>query len=83
MLLFPMQGGVDYSFSAVNVTFSEGMTRQCVMININDDDLLENSESFFVELATFQRNVILDSNQTTVNIADNDGELTIYCCTDL
>ena len=51
------------------------MTRQCVDIEIIDDDLLETSESFFAQLDAFEPNVFLDSVQATVNIADNDGML--------
>ena len=66
---------MDYSFPAVNLTFSSSMTRQCVDIEIIDDDLLETSESFFAQLDAFEPNVFLDSVQATVNIADNDGML--------
>ena len=49
-------------------------TMQCVMIGIIDDSLLELTESFTVQLTAFQANVVLDPDQATVNIADNDGE---------
>lgn len=70
-------GGVDYSFSAVNLTFSmSSTTRQCVNITIVDDDLLEPSELFLVQLAAFDPNVFLEpSHEATITIADNDGML--------
>ena len=66
---------MDYSFSAMNQTFSESIPKQCVNISIVNDNLLEVSESFFVHLTAFRPNIILNPNRTTVNIADNDGEL--------
>ena len=68
-------GGVDYSFSATNRTFSESIPMQCVNISIVNDNILEASESFFLHLTAFRPDIILDPSRTTVNIADNDGEL--------
>ena len=67
---------MDYSYSAVKLIFSGSMMRQCVNITIIDDNLCELSESFFVQLAAFDPNIVLDPNQATSNIADNDCTLT-------
>ena len=69
---------MDYSFSAVKLIFSGSMMRQCVNITIIDDDLCERSESFFVQLAAFDPNIVLAPNQATSNIADNDSTLTSF-----
>ena len=53
--------------------------KQCVQINITDDDVLETMERFRVELF-FQNNpnIIFEGRRLQVNIEDNDGESALY-----
>ena len=67
---------MDYDDLSTIVTFGECDSRQCVTITIEDDEVLENVESFFVNLS---RSPGLDSRITLnpviaeVQITDNDG----------
>ena len=44
-------------------------------ITIIDDGLVEQPESFLVQLTAFEPNVFLDPQEAIVTIADNDGML--------
>lgn len=58
----------------VPVIFQPGEDEQGVIIDILDDDVFEETESFFVTLTTNQSNVILDDvTEAEVIIRDNDG----------
>ena len=62
----------------VTLQFSNQTTSQTVRIVIEDDDILENDENFFGNLATLDGSVILDPEQAEVNILeDNDGTFSI------
>lgn len=66
----------DYINISLNQTFATESTNgaaNCVSISIVDDDALEGNETFAVELATLDRDVIIMNNKTTIIITDNDG----------
>ena len=61
------------------LTFPPGSSNgdmECLEISINDDDILENSELFEVELTTTETYVTVNSefDEILVTIRDNDGK---------
>jgi hypothetical protein len=69
-------GGTDFTVPITRtVTFSPGSNRADITINIIDDDIVEETETFFADLAGIGSKVILGSPQrTTVFIQDNDSK---------
>ena len=67
--------GIDYRLLLENntLTFSEGMLSQPLMIELNDDDLYENDESFRISLFLGQ-DTFLDSVDVVIR---NSDEITI------
>lgn len=73
-------GGVDYSLTPTELTFptdSEQGDIQCVEVEIFDDEAVENSEAFYVELSTDNSDVqLLDYyKRRGFYIDDNDGKI--------
>ena len=69
----------DYTqSSAVEYTFTPGITSLDIPVVIADDDMFEQSESFQAQLATSRPEVIIDVPMTTVDISDNDCEWLVY-----
>ena len=79
-------GGEDYT--AVNSHFDfqpqpEGQsTSQCSNVSIMDDNVLEATEMFTIELQGIDASVSVDlsANTATVVIMDNDSRLRHYIC---
>ena len=76
--LFLLGGGVDYGPISCNpLVFSGNDSQECCSIPINDDNLVEATESFTVSLTTTapasDANLIAPT-QATVSIFDNDGK---------
>lgn len=69
----------DYTALNTGLTFSAPSTRACVDINIVDDEIFEVDESFFGRLVSSDAEVNIDpdSQQTTVQINDEDSMLQI------
>jgi len=57
-----------------DLTFQPGSDRQCVEVEIENDDELENEEQFTVTITTEEERVTLEPDSTTVAITDDDGE---------
>ena len=57
------------------LTFDVGDTEECMSIQVVDDDLLEDTESFFVSIFTFSFVATVAANRSFANvlIADNEG----------
>ena len=57
------------------LTFDIGDTQECVSIQVVDDELLEDTESFFVSIysASFDATVSANRSSANVLIADNEG----------
>ena len=57
------------------LTVDIGDTQECVPIQVVDDDLLEDTESFFVSIypASFETTVPANRSSANVLIADNEG----------
>ena len=55
------------------VTFLPGSTEECADLSIIDDDMVEPTETFFVNVSSLDAGVIISFiSQTTVSILDND-----------
>ena len=64
----------DYSApTPTAVTFSDCDSRQCISIPITDDEAVENSELFSVNLSSVDHRVDLTGATALVQITDNDG----------
>lgn len=61
----------DYDFTSGTLTFAAGETSKTITVPIVDSDLLENAETFFVNLTNLQ------AQGRPVNITDSQGEVTI------
>ena len=69
----------DYSVPAESLSigpFSQASRRACVTVNINDDEIVENLESFSAMLESSSNTpdqLTISPGTTRVNIEDNDG----------
>lgn len=61
------------------MTFNHATRRRCVEIEIMDDTILEDSESFYVSLSTSDPAIVVHSESSTVWIDDNDSTFEEYC----
>ena len=78
--LYYTLGGVDYSLTPTELTFltdSEQGDTKCIEVEIFDDEAVENSEAFYVELSTDDSDVqLLDYyKRRGFYIDDNDGKI--------
>ena len=57
------------------LTFDVGDTQECASIQVVDDDLLEDTESFFVSIFSFSFVTTVQANRSSANviISDNEG----------
>ena len=78
-------GGVDYNTpNPTTFTFTSAQTVQCTNIPINDDSILEEIETFTIQLSQSSPDpgVSVLPAIATVFIADNDGK-SLYIISDL
>ena len=71
----------DYTTGPYSVTISAGMTNTSYNISITNDNLLEESETFYIFLnPTFLPSgvVVGDINQAAVTIINDDGKQRCY-----
>ena len=76
-------GGVDYETGPYTVTILAGETRSSLNISINDDDILEDNESFdlsIIPLSLHNRVVLGNPSQAAVTIVANDGKVNDLVC---
>jgi len=68
-------GGVDYDSGPYSVIFTAGVTRVSFDVPINDDNELENSEQFRLDIfRSLPTNVNLGTpNTATVTISDDES----------
>lgn len=65
--------GEDYDGTGGSVTFGVGETAKEISITIHDDQLVESSETFTVELAAATSNVVIGTeSSSSISITDND-----------
>ena len=57
------------------LTFEVGDTQECVPIQVVDDNLLEDTESFFVSIFSVSSVTTVPANRSSANviISDNEG----------
>ena len=73
LYLLVLVAGRDYNASNTTLTFTSSSTEQCDNITILNDNIREDSEYFFVHLATSDSYVNLLHSYSTVTILDDDG----------
>ena len=77
-LLFLSPAANDYTaISSMELTFSDTMLSQTVMITITDGDVVEGPETFSVTLTTSDTVVTLNPITATVDIQDDDSKLSV------
>ena len=62
------------------LTFMEGISDVCTTVQITDDNVLEDDESFLLTLTTSEPRVTLDPEQGSVLIIDDDSEWRVNSC---
>ena len=67
-------GPGDYTEVSVQLSFQPGESEMCTAISITNDAILEDSETFSVQINTTDQAVILNPSSATVTILDNDSE---------
>ena len=70
---------VDFGGAAVDFTFGPGVSRLCVEVTIEDDDILEDEEDFFATLTTTDPDVILNPDEARVVITEDPMDSKSYC----
>ena len=73
LYLLVLVAGRDYNASNTTLTFTSSNTEPCDYITILNDNIREDSEYFFVHLATSDSYVNLLHSYSTVTILDDDG----------
>ena len=73
--------GEDYLKVMENVTLSGQISSQSLNVRLREDRLVENNESFIVELQLPQANpgVMLTPQNTDIIITDNDSKSNHFC----
>ena len=71
----------DYDGTTEDLTFYGSTDRNCVIVVITDDDILEDMENFFGSLTTTDSSVTLSPYRAQVNVFEdpNDGENKLMC----
>ena len=71
-------GNTDYEIGTYNITFITGVARVAFNFLINDDNIFEVNEKFYLTInqSSLPENIaVFELNKTaTVTIVDNDGE---------
>lgn len=71
--------GSDFSLSKLQLIFeSLSGNRMCVQVSATQDSILEEDETFNVEISSSDIYIIVNSSPSTVTIMDMDGE-NKYC----
>ena len=73
LYLLVLAAGRDYNASNTTLTFTPSNTEPCDYITILNDNIREDSEYFFVHLATSDSYVKLLHSYSTITILDDDG----------
>ena len=73
---------MDYNASSANFIFDGDPQEACIRVNITNDDLTEQSESFLVVINTTitSRTVSVNPAYAFVTITDDEGKLFIVLC---
>ncbi len=75
MVLCSISAPGDYMYveQSVYLTFNSGVSRTCVNITIEDNPPFEGNETFNVTITTMDPDTILNPDNGTVVIVDDDG----------
>ena len=65
--------GMDFRLLATELTFSASVNLSCANITILDNEILENNETFTVQLSSNDPNALVTLPQSTVTIIDDDS----------
>jgi hypothetical protein len=65
--------GQDYTSASGTIVFNAGETQKQVSVQLINDNLIEATENFFVDLTNPANASLSGANTATVNIADDDG----------
>ena len=68
---------MDYTSGPYSVTFPAGVTSVLFNISINDDNIVEDNETFMLTINSSLATGVMVGNpsQATMTIVDNDGKL--------
>ena len=66
----------DYESVSSELTFDPMRSRACILVALQDDDLLESVEEIGVSLTTEEDQVTLSPDVAVIAIMDTDGMLT-------
>ena len=75
-----VEGGVDYNSGPYTVQFNAGVAKRSFNVMINNDNILENDETFNLNINTSSLPSgvsVGTTDQATVTILANDGELIV------
>ena len=68
-------GSVDYTATTVDLTFGPGIDEACFDVPITDDQIVEGTEDFQIEITSNDPNFQPSTNMTTtINIIDDDSK---------
>ena len=65
---------MDYTATTATVVFGPDESNKTVLVPIEDDDVLEESEMFFATLMTSDPKVNFSKFIASISIVDNEGE---------
>ena len=69
---FLAMGGLDYTVTMESITLTPAEPLQCIDVNIMDDSVFEESETFTVSISSAPADVTPANAMTTINIMDNE-----------
>ncbi len=73
MVLCSIPAPIDYVGQSVDLIFNSGVDWVCVNITIEDNPPFEGNEKFNVTITTMDPDTILNPDNGTVVIVDDDG----------
>ena len=76
MLYFFLLVGADYNAVSETLTFNDSTSRACFNTSAVQDDLLEDDETYGLNLTSDEPGLTLDPDVATVTIPDDDRECT-------
>ena len=74
----------DYAYVRTPVIFLACQNENCVSVDINDDETVEEVESFYLTLEgapSLANYMVLEPHKTKVTIEDNDSKLILWAVT--
>ncbi len=71
------KSGLDYEFQSGDLSFAKNQNSRDITIDLIDDNIAEEAESFLLELSNTDPNVKLGDSSTEIEINDDEGEPTV------